>query len=101
MDNERQTGATDAELEQATYQWLATCGPVDDDTYSSAYRAIVNCAECLIRPDQVITDAARVPTDDELAAMRLMVNARLVPSVGPDVWRDAVQVVRAYLERQR
>lgn len=97
MNNERQTGATDAELEQATYQWLATCGPVDDDTYSSAYRAIVNCAECLIRPDQVITDAARVPTDDEIAAIDVIVSV----AEGWSLFPAQTEVLRAYLERQR
>ena len=109
--SDRQTGATDAQIEAAIQQRYTETSATGMGIpwarlNSLVRRSMANCferdaARYLVPPGKAITDAERVPTDDELAAMRLMVNARLVPSVEPHVWRDAVRTVRAYLERQK
>lgn len=48
----------------------------------------------------VITDAERVPTDDELAAIRAIVADDGVPAESVE-WFAAFDTLRAYLERQR
>jgi len=100
------TGATEHQIEQgAINAWgydpeLPEWGnALDEDKYP--IRADARWwAGNLVPPGQVITDAARVPTDDELAAIRAIVADDGVPAES-DEWFAAFDTLRAYLERQR
>lgn len=112
MDNERQTGATDAQIEAAAerrYNFLMTGYPNKThmtgmgktwDIDAKRRRLIGQMtvhARYLVPPGQVITDAARLPTAEELAAMEVL--SLVSDRVG--MWHWQCEVVRAYLERQR
>jgi len=108
--SERQTGATDAQIEAAIQQRYtetsaAGMGIPWGRLSSLVRRSMVSCferdaARYLVPPSQVITDAARVPTDDEIGAIRAIVADDGVPAESVE-WFAAFDTLRAYLERQR
>jgi len=108
MNNERRTGATDAQIVAAVDRELdeVYSFPWDDSESKRdlVYASIRNAAEFLVPLGQVIVDAARVPTDDELAAMGNVASwtAHFAKdgTLGPELKRSA-ELVRAYLERRR
>lgn len=57
-------------------------------------------AEEIMGSGRAIVDAARVPTDDELAAIRAIVADDGVPAESVE-WFAAFDTLRAFLERQR
>ena len=104
MNNERLTGATDAQIEAAILRYLESQRYPDwyiADALRGRPSGTVMTADrwapFFVPPGQVITDAERVPTDDELAEWRRLVG-------GADegyVDLPSLDVLRAYLERQR
>ena len=100
MDNERQTGATD-ETAMRLRSWSQKAGISNGESWEEIsdrrkeqWRQLARQCE---QSGQVITDAERVPTDDELAEWRRLVG-------GADegyVDLPSLDVLRAYLERQR
>lgn len=101
MNNERQAGATD-ETAMRLRSWSQKAGISNGEPWEEIserrkeqWRQLARQCE---QDGQVITDAERVPTDDELAAMRRVMNRAQDWSYGTD--QDAA-IVESYLERQR
>lgn len=101
MNNERRTGATDAQIEAAVDRELdeVYSFPWDDSESKRdlVYASIRNAAEFLVPPGQVVVSASRVPKDDEIAAIDVIVSV----AEGWSLFPAQTEVLRAYLERQR
>jgi len=105
--SERQTGAT---------VYVATTFDKHGDTPQGVFATEAEALKCLaelpdwrysddvleldLPPGQVIADAERVPTDDEIRAIRAIVADDGVPAESAE-WFAAFDTLRAYLERQR
>ena len=59
----RTTGATDAQIEAATYQYLQTCGPVETEVYAEAEQVVRHVAFGLVTTDH------RIVRVDDLRAL--------------------------------
>jgi len=116
---ERTTGATDAQIEAAAKRaWEATGSLVPfEDVETGGWFAdgdkrlmAEEWAGHFVRPGQVIVDAAKVPTAEELAALNLILreldSADMIEHLdrndapGWGYPYDAVEALRSYLERQ-
>lgn len=112
--NERQTGATD-ETAMRLRSWSQKAGisngePWEEisDRRKEQWRQLARQCE---QDGQVITAAARVPADDELAALNVILreldSADMIEHLdrndapGWGYPYDAVEALRSYLERQR
>ena len=67
----RTTGATDAQIEAAAYQYLQTCGPVETEVYAEAEQVVRHVAFGLVPTDHRI-----VRVDDLRALANAMIALR-------------------------
>jgi len=78
----RTNGATDAQIEAATYQYLQTCGPVETEVYAEAEQVVRHVAFGLVTTDH------RIVRVDDLRAL-----------IEHTVWRDDDHEGHAALSR--